>query len=61
MGKIYDTRRISANGNKFSGRHTPRMMMNKKYMLATLWNWNHRFLGMKLRGVYLAVLILFLA
>lgn len=28
-------------------------------MLATLWNWNHRFLGMNESGVYFAVLILF--
>lgn len=28
-------------------------------MLAMLWNWNHKFLGMKLIGVYLAVRILF--
>ena len=30
-------------------------------MLAILWNWNHKFFGMKLKGVYLAVRILFLA
>ena len=29
-------------------------------MLAILWNWNHKFLGTKLKGVYLAVRILFL-
>jgi hypothetical protein len=34
------------------------MMMNRKYMFAMLWNWNHRFLGTKLSGVYFAVLIL---
>ena len=27
-------------------------------MFAMLWNWNHRFFGMKLIGVYLAVRIL---
>jgi hypothetical protein len=27
-------------------------------MFAMLWNWNHRFLGMKLMGVYFAVRIL---
>jgi hypothetical protein len=32
--------------------------MNRKYMFAMLWNWNHRFLGTKLSGVYFAVLIL---
>lgn len=30
-------------------------------MLAMLWNWNHRFFGMKLNGVYFAVRILFRA
>lgn len=30
-------------------------------MLAMLWNWNQRFLGMKESGVYFAVRILFLA
>ena len=30
-------------------------------MLAILWNWNHRFFGTKLSGVYLAVRILFLS
>lgn len=28
-------------------------------MLATFWNWNQRFFGMKDKGVYLAVRILF--
>ena len=37
---------------------TERIMMKRKYMLAILWNWSHKFLGMKLRGVYLAVRIL---
>lgn len=32
--------------------------MNKKYTFAMLWNCNHKFFGMKLIGVYLAVLIL---
>lgn len=30
-------------------------------MLAMLWNWNHKFFGMKLKGVYFAVRILFRA
>jgi hypothetical protein len=38
---------------------TARIIRNRKYMLAILWNWNHRFLGTKLSGVYFAVLILF--
>lgn len=40
---------------------TARTITNRKYILAMLWNWNHRFFGMKLKGVYLAVRILFLA
>ena len=35
-------------------------MMKKKYISATLWNWNHKFFGRKLSGVYLDVRILFL-
>ena len=30
-------------------------------MFAILWNWNHRFFGKKLNGVYFAVRILFRA
>lgn len=40
---------------------TARTMTNRKYILAILWNWNHKFFGMKLKGVYFAVRILFLA
>lgn len=36
------------------------MTKNKKNILAMLWNWNHKFFGMKESGVYLAVRILFL-
>ena len=39
-------------------RLTDRMIMNKKYIFAMLWNWNQIFLGTKLNGVYLAVRIL---
>lgn len=42
------------------GKRTTRMTRNKKKMLAMLWNWNHKFFGMKDKGVYLAVRILFL-
>lgn len=35
-------------------------MTNKKYMFATWWNWKNKFFGMKLKGVYFAVRILFL-
>lgn len=38
---------------------TPRIMMNRKYTFAMLWNWNHKFLGTKLMAVYFAVRILF--
>ena len=43
-----------------TARLTERIMMNKKYIFAMLWNWNHRFLGTNDKGVYFAVLILFL-
>jgi len=38
---------------------TFKMTRKRKKMLATLWNWNHKFLGTKESGVYLAVRILF--
>lgn len=33
--------------------------MNRKKILARLWNWNHRFFGTNDSGVYFAVRILF--
>lgn len=61
MGNIYDMNQISWQDRNAVEKRTPRIIINRKYMLATLWNCHHRFFGMKLSGVYLAVLILFRA
>jgi hypothetical protein len=65
MGKINETREHNhPAAHWLGGVHgngvllTTRMTRNKKKILATLWNWNHKFLGIKDKGVYLAVRIL---
>lgn len=50
---------MGAKGRGSKEIRTPRMIRNKKKMLAMLWNWNHRFFGTNERGVYFAVRILF--
>jgi hypothetical protein len=59
MEKIYKTCwSVSQHMHPRTVKRTPRIIMNKKYTLAILWNWNHKFFGTKLSGVYFAVLIL---
>lgn len=55
----FTAREEACAGPSGQGLLTTKMTRKRKKMFAMLWNWNHRFLGTKERGVYLAVRILF--